>query len=266
MEFEVLLRRLTDRRGWPAATGGEGGDMAAPEALRRIAPALGWRVADLFVLAGHDLPADLAPTDPRADPGRTAWPYVAVPPARPILLAAARAMPQQPLVGPLPPPLRPFPEDRAGAIIGRLLHHRNFKGTSAVELLLYSGGPYLSVPTVNQIALGGRALDPQLVSGFAHFLGIPVGDLAALCDVNMTEDVPAPAYCDGLAELMWEGRRLTVQQIEELAELGHDLRHRFDTEIDEGVRCCCGRTEQSERATRDGADAAMGDLRPGGGG
>jgi len=245
MEFEVLLRRLTDRRGWNAAGVARdvGGDVAAPEALRRLAPALGWHAADVFVLAGQDLPADLAPTDPKADPGRIAWDYVAVPPARPILLAAARAMPQQPLVGPLPPPLRPFPEDKASAIIGRLLHYRNFKGTSATQLLLYSGGPYLSTPTVNQIALGGKALDPQLVSGFAHFLGIPVGDLAALCDVDMTEDVPAPAYSDGLAELMWEGRRLTFQQIRELVALGHDLRHRFDAELDEGVRCHCGRTQ-----------------------
>ncbi|MGW4464034.1 hypothetical protein [Micromonospora sp. NPDC004704] len=243
MEFEVLLRRLTDRRGWSAATVASkmGSDIATPEALRRLAPALGWHLADLFVLAGQQLPADLAPTDPKADPGRIAWDFVAVPPARPILLAAARAMPQQPLVG-LLPPLRPFPEDRASAIIGRLLHYRNLKGTSVAQLLLYSGGPYLSRPTVNQISLGGKALDPQLVSGFAHFLGIPVGDLAALCEVDMTEDVPAPAYSDGLAELMWEGRRLTFQQIRELVALGHDLRHRFDAEIDEGVRCHCGRT------------------------
>lgn len=119
------------------------------------------------------------------------------------------------------------------------MHYRNFKGTSAAQLLLYSGGPYLSRPTVNQIALGGKALDPQLVSGFARFLGIPVGDLAALCDVDMTEEVPAPVYSEGLAELMWEGRRLTVQQIQELVALGHDLRHRFDAEIDAGARCQC---------------------------
>ena len=79
-----------------------GGDAATPEALRRLAPTLGWHTADLFVLAGQDLPADLAPTDPKADPGRIARHYVAVPPSRPILLAAARAMPQQPPVGPLP--------------------------------------------------------------------------------------------------------------------------------------------------------------------
>jgi hypothetical protein len=89
-----------------------------------------------------------------------------VPPARPILLAAARDMTQQPLVGLMPPPRRPFPEDEPSAIIGRLLYYRNFKGTSVAELLLYSGGPYLSMPTVNQIALGGKALAPQLVSGF----------------------------------------------------------------------------------------------------
>ena len=245
MEFEVLLRRLTDRRGWNAVDIARdvGGDVAAPEALRRLAPALGWHAADLFVLAGQDLPADLAPTDPMADPGRLTWDYVAIPPARPILLAEARAMPQQPPVGPLPPPRRPFPEDKTSAIIGRLLHHRNFKDPSAAQLLLYSGGPYLSMPTVNQIARGGKALNPQLVSGFARFLGIPVGDLAALCDVDMTEDVPAPAYSDGLAELMWEGRRLTFQQIRELTALGHDLRHRFEAELDDGVRCHCGQNQ-----------------------
>ncbi|WP_431896776.1 hypothetical protein [Micromonospora haikouensis] len=243
MEFEALLRRLTDRRGWDARAVAEdvGGDVEAPKALRRLAAALGWHAADLFVLARQDLPVDLAPTDPKADPGRVAWDYVAVPPARRILLAAARAMPQQPLMGLLPPPLRPFVEDKASAIIGRLLYYRNLKGASAAQLLLYSGGPYLSRTTVNQIALGGKELDPQLVSSFANFLGIPVGDLAALCGIDIAEDIPAPVYADGLAELMWEGRRLTVQQIRELAALGHDLRHRFDAQLDEGVRCHCGR-------------------------
>ena len=245
MEFEALLRRLTDRRGWDALAVARdvGGDVAAPDALRRLAPALGWHAADLFVLAGLDLPADLAPTDPAADPGRMTWDYVALPPARPILLAAARAMPQQPLVGPMPPPRRPFPEDNASAIIARLLYYRNFKSPSAAQLLLYSGGPYLSISTVNQIAYGAKALDPQLVTGFARFLGIPVGDLAALCDVDITEELPAPVHAAGLAELMWEGRRLTHQQIRELDALGHELRHRFDAELSDGVRCRCGRTQ-----------------------
>jgi hypothetical protein len=244
MRFEVLLRRLTARRGWKTdVVADSGGDVAAPESLRRLASELGWRPADLFVLAGQDLPDDLAPTDPEADPGRIAWHYVRVPLARPILLAAARTMPQQPLVGPLPPPLRPFPADKAGGLIGRLLHYRNLKGISAAELLLLSGGPYLAMSTVRRIVLGDKALDPQLVTGFARFLGIPVGDLAALCDVHLAEETPAPAYCDGLAELMWEGRRLTVQQIRELVELGHELRHRFDTELDELTRCGCRRAQ-----------------------
>ena len=244
MGFEVLLRRLTDRRGWGAAAVARiaGGDVATSEALRRLAPALGWHTADLFVLAGQDLPVDLAPTDPKANPGRLAWDYAALPPARPILLAAARAMPQQPLVGPLLPPVRPFP-DKPGAIIGRLLHHRTLTVYSAAQLLLYSGGPYLSASTVNMIGHAGKALDPQLVSGFARFLGMLVGDLAALCDIEMTHDVPAPAHADGLAELMWEGRRLTSDQIRELHKLGHDLRHRFDAELDERVRCHCGRSQ-----------------------
>lgn len=193
------------------------------------------------MLAGQDLPADLAPTDPKANPGEIAWDYVNVPQARPILMAAARAMPQQPLVEPLPAPFRPFPEDKSSAIIARLLHYRNFKGASAVQLLMYSGGPHLSMPEVACIAYGGEALDMQLVSGFAYFLGMPVGDLAALCEVDMTEEIPMPTYCGGLAELMWESRRLTVQQIRDLEALGHDLRHRFDAELDESLRCHCGR-------------------------
>jgi hypothetical protein len=73
MEFEGLLRRLTDRRGWKAGAVARdvGGDVATPGALRRLAPVLGGRAADLFVLAGHDLPADLAPTDPAADPAES---------------------------------------------------------------------------------------------------------------------------------------------------------------------------------------------------
>ncbi len=239
MEFEVLLHRLTDRRGWDAATVAKiaSADVSTPAALRRLAPALSWRAADLFALAGRELPADLAPTDPKADPGRIAWDYWALPPARPLLLAAARAMPQQPRAGSLPPPVRPVPEDTTGAIIGRLIHHRNLGNYSAAKLLFFSGGPYLSTSTVTMIVRGGNALNPQLVSGFAHLLGIPVGDLAALCDIEMTQDTPAPDYAEGLAELMWECRRLTVDQIRELNALGHDLGHRFDAELDERFRC-----------------------------
>jgi hypothetical protein len=235
--FEILLRRLTDRRDWDAATvaGIAGGHVSSPAALRRLAPALGWHTDDLFVLAGQDLPADLTPTDPKADPGRLAWNYASLPPARPILLAAARAMPQHPSTGPLPSPTRPFP-DGTGSLIGRLVHHRTLTPYSAAKLLYFSGGPYLSSSTVHMIGRGGRALNPQLISGYAHFLGIPVGDLAALCDVEMTHDVPAPAYTDGLAELMREGRRLTSDQIGELSQLAHDLRHRFDAELDEQDR------------------------------
>lgn len=242
-----LLHRLTGQRGWDADTITRiaGSDITAPEALRRLAPELGWHAADLFVLVRCELPADLWPTDPKADPGRIAWDYAALPPARSILLAAARAMPQQPVVGPMPPPRRPFPEDKPGGIIGRLLYHRNFSITSAAPLLLFSGGPYLSASTVNMIGLGGKALDPQLVTGFARLLGIPVGDLGALCGIEMTEDLPAPDYADGLAALMWEGRRLTCEQIQELDALGHDLRHKFGSELPDGVRCHCARARPS---------------------
>jgi FAD/FMN-containing dehydrogenase len=44
------------------------GDDASPSQLRRFAPSLGWRAADLFVAAGLDVPDDLA-----AAAGTTPW-------------------------------------------------------------------------------------------------------------------------------------------------------------------------------------------------
>ena len=163
--------------------------------------------------------------------------FAGLPPARPFLLAAARRQPHQAVGGPQPPPFRPIPADKAGGVIGRILYFsRNLKSSAAAELLMAGGGPLLAASSVNRILLGDRAPAPQTVSAFAYVLGIPVGDLAALCDVVMTEDVPAPDYAGELAEYLWEGRRLTQGQIQELAVLAHELRHGFAADVDESTR------------------------------
>jgi hypothetical protein len=104
------------------------------------------------------------------------------------------------------------------------------------------------VVKVVQSLVGGLPQHPQHGAQLAGQPGrrtrpLVGGDLAALCEVDMTEGVSAPEYSAGLAELVWECRRLTVQQMRELVELGHDLRHHFDAELDEDVRCHCGRTQ-----------------------
>ena len=144
-----------------------------------------------------------------ADAGELVTNFAGLPPARPFLLAAARRQPHQAVGGPQPPPFRPIPADKAGAVIGRIrCFSRNLQSSAASDLLLAGGGPLLAAS---------------------------VGDLAALCDVVMTEDVPAPDCAGELAEYLWEGRRLTQGQIQELAVLAHELRHRFAADGDEST-------------------------------
>ncbi|WP_117212129.1 hypothetical protein [Allorhizocola rhizosphaerae] len=156
--FEMLMDRLARLRRWDAATVTRiagGGGLNTPEALRRLASALGWPAADLFALARRDLPDDLAPTDWGADPGELIWEMTYLAPARPILLAAARSLPLLPRTD---APRRSVTlPDVAGAVIGRLLVGRNLSWHSAAKLLMSAGGPYLAASTVRAICVDWRS-------------------------------------------------------------------------------------------------------------
>jgi hypothetical protein len=78
-DFGVLLGRLAERRQLDLDVLAQSADVGESELasllrgggpssslLRRLAPALGLHTPDLFVVAGVDVPDDLAPLDPTA--------------------------------------------------------------------------------------------------------------------------------------------------------------------------------------------------------
>jgi hypothetical protein len=189
--------------------------------LRRLAPALHLHTSDLFVMAGLTVPEDLAPLDAKA--GQAIYRIVATVDRGPDqvrrLREFVRTLPQQPRTQPPPPPpahhrYQPGP----GAVVLRLLHNRNLNWLASAYLLASTNVElYWSGSTVGLVGHGKKALTPDIVTGFAAVLGIRPVDLAAVTGV----DLPAgtwtpPAVAAEFAELVWDVRRLTADQMHEV--------------------------------------------------
>ncbi|MEU8332915.1 hypothetical protein [Micromonospora sp. NPDC048839] len=196
------------------------GDASNPSVLRRLAPALGLHAADLFVLAGLDVPSDLAPFAAPADSildqvVRTA---LRLPLDRcQQLLGVARSMSPPAPIAPIARKRDPFPYG-PGAVIVRLLRNRNLNNLNSAKALyrLAGIGP-LSAATIHLVGNGRKQLSPELLSGFATVLSFRVEDLAALIDVELPQSCPpADARTSQVAELIWEVRHLRSDQLHAL--------------------------------------------------
>ncbi|MEU8220682.1 XRE family transcriptional regulator [Micromonospora taraxaci] len=217
---DSLLRAAeVDQSGIEAAFGGE---VSGPSALRRLAPVLGVHTADLFILAGLDVPSDLAPC---AAPAGSILDHLVKTALRlpseqrEHLLGAARSMrPPEPAV-PIVREPDPFPYG-PGAVIVRLLRNRNLNSLNSAKMLyrLAGIGP-LSAATINVVGHGRKELSPELLSGFATVLSYRVEVLAALIDIELPQALPpADAASRQVAELIWEVRHLSADQLHALQE------------------------------------------------
>jgi hypothetical protein len=234
--FGVLLMRLLDRRKLDirelADIAGlleseveavvDGAEPSSPF-LRRIAPALGLRAPDLFVIAAMPVPEELAPLDSKAGglvPSLAQHAAELPPESRARLLGFARSLPQHDRTRPVPEPkaYEQYPPGFGGMLL-RMLANRNLNLWYSAEALarLTGGRVYLSASTVGLVGRGRKEITPGLLGGFAAVLGIPAADLAALGDVDMADgDLPvSPAVADA-AELIWEVRRLTAEQVRQV--------------------------------------------------
>ncbi len=237
--FGVLLDRLVARRGLGIRALAE--EAAVPEAelrpvfdgaapspalLHRLAPVLALRVPDLFVIAGLEPPPECAPLDALAG-GRVPW--IAMrsrelsPERRSELLAFARALPQETRTRPETTQGRRTPPEYEryapgfGAMLVRMLAHRNLTWAGAAKALYAVSGPYLSAATVGQVGRGRKELTPELLVAFGNALGVAAADLAALTGIDLPDGPPPhdPAVADA-AELIWEARRLRCDQVAEV--------------------------------------------------
>ncbi|MGY0235063.1 hypothetical protein [Longispora urticae] len=234
----VLGRLLTHRAVDPAQVartarlpGGEldavlAGGPAQPALLRALAPALGFHVADLFVMAGLDPPGDLAPAETSPwHVGHVIFrAYRLTPPARRRVHEAILSMP----AAAAGEPAR-FDRARAcepGGLAVRLLINRNIRPWCAKALCVIGGGPYVSDSTVSLVGQGRVELTPQYVIAFSRLLNYSPGDMGALTGVALPENVP-PASSDvvEVARMAWDARRLDSDQLSTVMERLHVLRH-----------------------------------------
>jgi hypothetical protein len=198
-----------------------GGAVPGPLLLYRLATALGMHVPDLYLIAGMEVPQDLAPLDAEAGPlaARLVREAAELPERHQgELLDFALSLPQQDRAEPFPAPKKweQYPPG-FGGMLARMLATRNLDWLSSVKVLyaVSLGRVYWSAATVGLVGRGRKEVTPDLVTVFAAALGIPAADLAAIGGIRLPAEAgirlnPAAA---AMAELTWEARRLTAEQV-----------------------------------------------------
>jgi hypothetical protein len=228
------LARLVSRRLGAAVTAGAlrpeldavlAGGAANPSLVRQLAPMLGWHAADLFVIAGLDLPEDLVPAT-----GTKPWDV------GDILVAAARltpralsrlrtfveSLPTHPPAWPPVPPRISYPLG-PGEMLLRLLRNRNIGPYSPRPLHYIGDGPIVSYATMAMLGPGRTELTSQYVTAFAATLGVSDADLAAITGVPAAAEAQLHRSHGELAQLAWDARRLTDGQLSQVLDLAKSL-------------------------------------------
>jgi hypothetical protein len=211
---ESALGPLLEHRGVPPLD-------AEPDTLRRLAPELGLHAADLFVIAGLPMPADLRPAAGTVshNAGRLVCQIAyLMPEDRRAVHDTIRSLPT---ASPPDPPVGPGPADGPGPgpLLVRLLLNRDIHPWNARLLLVVGGGPYVSDSTVFMLGGGRVALTPGFVGGIANLLDIPAGDLEAMTGLPaVPEYTPHPDRAE-LAAIAWDARRLTTDQVKDIEAL-----------------------------------------------
>ena len=244
--FGILLARLLESRELDAqslpGTENERGELraaldgAAPgrPLLQWLATALGMHVPDLYVIAGMEVPPELAPLDATAGPrtARLVWQAGQLPrEGVSELLELARSLPQQDRAEPFPPPrgYERYPPG-FGGMLARMLATRNLNWESSVRVLIAVslGRVYWSAATVGLVGRGRKEVTPALAAVFAAALGMAAGDLAAIGCMRLPADpeIPLNPSAYAMAELTWEARRLTAGQVELVHGKAEAMRHR----------------------------------------
>ncbi|WP_327727403.1 hypothetical protein OG250_09435 [Streptomyces sp. NBC_00487] len=244
-DFGPLLKRLLDRRSLDSAALSRlasvpepellsvfHGETPSPSLLRRLAPALGLHSADVFAIAGADIPDDLAPLDATAGrrvPHLTRDAVVLPPEQREALRRLAASLPQVERTRPVPEP-RPHQQypPGPGALLMRMIRNRNLGWTATAHIFLVVTGRYWSAATYGGVGRGRTPLTPDLVADFAALLDVAAADLTALTGVPLpaTPTPPNPAVT-GVAELIWAVRRLTASQLQQVGDTAEAMRRQL---------------------------------------
>ncbi|WP_190038506.1 hypothetical protein [Streptomyces fructofermentans] len=243
--FGVLLAKLSVHRKLdssalarqsgvpePELRGVLDGAAPSPSLLRQLAPALDLHAADVFVIAGAAVPDDLAPLDPEAGPwvpGVVRCAGRLTPEKRGELRHLVHSLPQEkPSQRPPQEPsfrrLEGTPPGTPGATLDRMLILRNLHWTGMAKTFLVLTGRYWAASTYGMVGAGRKELTPDLVADFGTVLDVPAGDLATLTGIALPEILQArrPATT-GMAELIWDLRRLTADQVRHIGEVAASM-------------------------------------------
>ncbi|MEV6679279.1 hypothetical protein AB0N09_20870 [Streptomyces erythrochromogenes] len=192
--------------------------------LRRLAPALGVRTADLFATAGVAVPDDLAPLDPSAGwdvPALVRRALALAPEQREALREFAKSLPEEEPARPAPPTPahEDYPAGPGGALM-RMARNRNLGWSATAKTFLLLTGRYWAASSYGRVGRGLTPLTPDLVADFSTVLGVPAGTLAAITGVAPLPVAvePDPAV-HGVAELVWDVRRLTADRFLQVLDL-----------------------------------------------
>ncbi|GII33517.1 hypothetical protein Pmi06nite_69590 [Planotetraspora mira] len=235
----MVLERLADRRNLDLVAVSSipasellavfQGEAPSPSLLRPLAPVLGLHAADLFAIAGAGVPEDLAPVDITA--GRSV-PYflldaVRLPlEKRTVLRQFVASLPQEKRAQPFEPPTHEQYQSGPGALLMRMVRNRNLGWTATAKTFLAVTGRYWSAATYGWVQNGRKQLTPELLADFSAVLDVPADDLAALTGVALPDAalVPKPDVT-GVAELIWDVRRLTASQLRQVSDLAKSMPH-----------------------------------------
>lgn len=227
---EIGAQELADRAGMAAdrVRAVLAGETPGEDLLRRLAPVLGLRAVDLFVLAGLEVPEDLAPLDAEAAPcvSYIVMDGVHLPPAERIeLLRIMRSLPEEKRPRPFAPQRFETFADGPGGRVIRMFRYRNLGWGGLAHIVTIVTPTYLSAPTYGVIGEGRKELTPRLVTDFAALLGIDAGELAALSGVLLPEE-PRPVAPEAVhaAALLWQARGLSSSQARDMADLARSMR------------------------------------------
>ena len=200
------------------------GAQPEPSLLRALAPVLGLRAADVFVLAGVPVPDDLAPLDPAAARD-ISWLMNVLSrlpaQARSQLRERVASLPRAQRAQGGSPPFYGQPDGSCGSVIMGMLGNRNLNliGVAKALGLVTGGRLYFAQSTIAMIGHGRKELTPDLLTGFAALLDVPAEDLFTLAGIDLPGELeaPGPAAVE-LARLIWELRRLSAGQVRQVRD------------------------------------------------
>ncbi|WP_354598686.1 hypothetical protein R1Y80_33855 [Streptomyces sp. JL1001] len=198
------------------------------EFLRDLAGRVGLDGNDLLVIAGLPLPPEALDLEGTAG----SWVSMLVQRALPLapadrqrLRVRARAVAERPRPARTPerPPRPPGPPG-FGSLLVHLLALRNLNESAVAKTMCLMSGVCKAASTIRMVRDGAKALDAELLDGFAAVLGVPVAVLASLTGVRSSArgDGPSPEVAD-VAALIREVRHLTRDEVRELAEVAEAL-------------------------------------------